>query len=143
MPFLVLFILIPFLELWTFIQVSSEIGFFKAVFLAFLAAAIGTAIVQQQGLQTVLALRTAIDRSKAPLNEVFDGFCITAAGILMIIPGFLSDILGFILLIPPVRARLRSFLLKHTDWNVSASAYDSEVIEGEYERVDDDPKSLR
>ena len=75
-----------------------------------------------------------------PVSEMFHGFCIVIAGALLITPGFVTDTIGFLLLIPPVRDLLRTYLSKHFDGVVETQTYrrrDDGVIEGEYRRVDE------
>jgi len=153
MPFIVIFIMVPFIELATFASVSEHIGIWTTLTLAFVTAIIGGLLVKYQGLQTILSMRGAMDQGKMPLNEIFDGFCLVAAGALLITPGFVTDAIGFALLIPPVRAAIRHFIRKHTDWSVAGSsspygrqgrnAQDPNVLEGEYERVEEPNKEVR
>ena len=143
MPFIIIFILVPFIELATFASVSEHIGIWTTLSFAFLTAVIGGMLVKYQGLQTIMSMRGAMDAGKMPLNEIFDGFCLVAAGALLITPGFVTDAVGFALLIPPVRAFLRHFIRQHTNWSVAAGAssypsHDPDIIEGEYERMDED-----
>lgn len=152
MPLFLIFLVFPFLELMVFAAVGDEIGWIKALALCFITAIIGSFLVRQQGLQTLFSLRASLDRGKMPLNELFDGFCLVAAGTLLITPGFITDTLGFLLLTPPVRDALRGWIKAHTLWAASgtyedfqgkrgasrASRLDPGVIEGEYERVDSD-----
>lgn len=138
MPLYILFIIFPLLELWAFVEVSSEIGFFTALLLLILSAAIGSALIRHQGFQTIIAMHDAAERGKIPLNTLFDGFCIVAAGILLILPGFLSDLVAILLLIPRLRNFWRGVVKKNPKWHSS----DTTIIEGEYEHIDDDPKAL-
>lgn len=138
MPFYILFILFPLMELWAFVEASGEIGFFTAVLLLILSAALGSALIRHQGFQTVIAMHDAMERGKIPLDALFDGFCIVGAGFLLILPGFISDVLAILLLMPHLRKILRSFIKKHPKWHSS----DTTIIEGEYEHIEDDPKSL-
>lgn len=138
MPLFVLFILFPLLELWVFVDVCSSIGFLQALILLILAGVIGGGLVRYQGFQTILAMNDAIDRGRVPLGELFDGFCVVGAGILLIFPGFISDVLAILLLIPYVRSQLRGFVQKHPKWHTS----DSAVIEGEYEHVREEVKTI-
>jgi UPF0716 protein FxsA len=146
MPFFFIFVIIPLMELFVFAAVGEQIGLFTTLLLALLTAIIGGAVVKHQGFQTILAMRNSMDRGQMPLNEIFDGFCLVAAGALLITPGFITDTIGFSLLIPPVRAALRHFIKNHTQWAVTGSQgrysgpYDADptIIEGEYERVDED-----
>lgn len=139
MPFFALFILLPLLELFVFVKACDEIGFFVALALLILAALIGGTLVRHQGFQTIIAMQDAMDRGKVPLDALFDGFCIVMAGVLLIFPGFITDVLAILLLLPHLRNVMRGFIRKHPDWHT----HDSGTIEGEYEYIDDDPKALR
>jgi UPF0716 protein FxsA len=138
MPFYVLFIIFPLLELWAFVEVCGEIGFITAVLLLIASALVGGALVRYQGFQTVLAMHDSFDRGRIPAGELFDGFCIVAAGVLLIAPGFITDILAILLLVPRLRGLLKSFLRRQPGW----TSADSGVIEGEYERIEDEPQAL-
>lgn len=148
MPFLIIFIVIPFTELAIFASVSEHIGIWTTLSLAFLTAIIGGMLVKYQGFHTFLSMRQALDSGKMPLTEIFDGFCLVAAGALLITPGFLTDTIGFALLVPPVRAALRHFIRTHTSWAVSAGTQEwrsrttdhEDIIEGEYERMDEETR---
>lgn len=147
MVFLIIFIVIPLVELAVFASVSEHIGVFTALVLAFLTAVIGGTIVRHQGLQTILAMRIAMEQGKMPLSELFDGFCLVAAGAMLITPGFVTDTIGFLLLVPAVRAILRTVIKNHTNWHVSAQEFrghtgaDPGAIEGEYEELNDENKT--
>ena len=145
MVFLIIFIVIPFIELMVFASVSEHIGIFTALLLAFLTAAIGGTIVRHQGIQTIMAMRGAANEGKIPLSELFDGFCLVAAGAMLITPGFVTDTIGFLLLVPVVRDILRTIIKNHTQWSIngqdSYTPYhqaNPDVIEGEFEEVDDE-----
>lgn len=143
MPFIVIFLVIPFMELAIFASVSEHIGIWTTLSLAFITAIIGGLLVKYQGLQTIFSMRQAMDQGKMPLSEIFDGFCLVAAGALLITPGFLTDSIGFALLVPPIRTFLRHLIKNHTQWAVSGGEWavkrgDSDIIEGEYEHVDGD-----
>ena len=143
MPFIVIFLVIPFVELAIFASVSEHIGIWTTLSLAFITAIIGGLLVKYQGIQTIFSMRQAMDQGKMPISEIFDGFCLVAAGALLITPGFLTDTIGFTLLVPPARAALRHFIKNHTKWAVSGGEWqrrpqDPNIIEGEYEHVDGD-----
>lgn len=152
MPFLIIFILIPFIEIMVFMQVGDAIGIGTTLLLALLTAILGGFIIKYQGVFTIHAVRESIAQGKTPVAEIFDGFCLVAAGATLITPGFVTDTVGFLLLIPPVRTALRKAL--SSKMNVASSKQfhqnpndpyqsrqDSNVIEGDYERVEDDKKS--
>ena len=152
MPFFILFVVIPLLELAIFAAVSEHIGVLTALVFALLTAMIGGNLVRLQGMQTVMSLRNSVDRGQLPMSELFDGFCLVAAGALLITPGFLTDTIGFALLVPAFRKFLRHVIKNHTSWASQAgsfdagysrrSHYDPDIIEGEYENLDDDDKRL-
>lgn len=149
MPFIIIFLVVPFMELAVFASVSEHIGLWTTLSLAFITAIIGGTLVKHQGMQTLLSMRGAMDRGAMPLNEIFDGFCLVAAGALLITPGFITDTIGFALLIPAFRSFMRHVIKKHTTWSAASfgqpqrsSTHDGDIIEGEFENVDqtgDDP----
>ena len=145
MPFILIFLVLPFIELAVFASVSEQIGLWTTLSLAFLTAIIGGGLVRHQGFQALFTARQSFNQGALPLKEIFDGFCIVAAGALLITPGFITDTVGFALLVPPLRQALRGFLAKHTKIISSEDmrggrarrTQDGDVIEGEYERVDE------
>ena len=146
MPFLIIFIVIPLIELSIFAAVSEEIGLWTALFMALLTAMIGGNIVRMQGLQTISSMRGSMDQGRIPTSEIFDGFCLVAAGALLITPGFLTDAIGFALLVPQFRTLMRNVIKEHTNLGVETGGFryhtdnDPTIIEGEYEDLDDTQK---
>ena len=146
MPFLIIFVVIPLVELGIFAAVSDHIGLGTALIFALLTAMIGGNVVRMQGLQTIASMRSSMDHGKIPTSELFDGFCLVAAGALLITPGFLTDAIGFSLLVPPFRHFLRETIKKHASWAInsgysSARPHDPDIIEGEYEDLDAEKKT--
>ena len=115
MGLVILFILIgvPAIELWLLIEVGSEIGAGPTIALIILTAVLGTLLFRIQGLATLERLRTHIDRGETPVGEVVSGFGLLFAGLLLLIPGFATDALGFLLFIPPVRRWLATLLIAY------------------------------
>lgn len=152
MPFFIIFVVIPIIELAIFAAVSDDIGLGAALLLCLFTAVYGGYLVRQQGLQKIAQMRTALDQGRMPLDEMFDGFCLIAAGALLITPGFLTDSIGFALLVPRFRTYLRNLIKTRTNWAVDVQGFetrptprDPDVIEGdyetvEYETIDDEPK---
>ena len=153
MPFFVLFILIPISELMVFVSVSDEIGLGTALLISLLTAIIGGAIVKYQGIQTMSAANQSLQKGHVPSKEMFDGFCLIAAGATLITPGFITDALGCALLIPAFRNLLRNKMVQSGkfqatgfsaeygefhDGNPHARPADPTIIEAEYETLDDD-----
>ncbi|MEZ5918374.1 MAG: FxsA family protein [Alphaproteobacteria bacterium] len=144
MPFFVIFIVVPLMELAVFALVSNEMGLGNALLFALLTAIIGGAVIRHQGMSTIFKIRQALDRGKIPIDEIFDGFCLVAAGATLITPGFITDTIGFLLLMPPVRAAIRHLIKTHTDWAVTGESsfqgrytQDPTVIEAEWEQIDE------
>lgn len=128
-----------FLEIAVFALVAGSIGFFTALLLCFVAGIAGAYLVQQQGLGMLMNLRGSFDRGEMPLDDAFDAACIMAAGILMIIPGFVSDIVGFALLIPQVRKYLRVFMAQRHGHQGGSFTPDNGIIDADFVVVRDDP----
>ncbi|AEP10767.1 FxsA family protein [Micavibrio aeruginosavorus] len=110
MVFLILFILIPLIEIALFAAIGGEIGVLNTLLLCVASATAGVMILQRQGLKTFFNLNEANNRGEIPIQQIFDGFCLFIAGILLIIPGFFTDFIAFALLIPPIRVVLRQSL---------------------------------
>ena len=108
MPFVILalFIGIPLIEIYLFIEVGGWIGLWPTIALVILTAVIGTALLRQQGLATFARAQADLDEQRLPVRELFNGVCLLIGGLLLLTPGFLTDALGFSLLIPPMRAVL-------------------------------------
>ena len=108
MPFLplLLFIAVPAIEIMLFIEVGGLIGGWPTVGLTFLTAAGGLAVVKIQGLSVLESARHRIEQGDVPVLEVLDGVCLALAGILLIMPGFFTDGVGALFLIPTTRRAL-------------------------------------
>ena len=106
------FILVPLIEIGVFIQVGGLIGLWPTLGLIVLTAVVGTALLRQQGLSTLRRARETMARHELPVNEVFDGVCLVAAGALLLTPGFITDALGTALLLPPFRALIRGPIVR-------------------------------
>jgi UPF0716 protein FxsA len=136
LPLLLLILVgIPLLELYLLIQVGSEIGALPTIGLSILTAIIGTYLVRAQGFAVLMRVRNMLDRDETPALEVLDGALLLIAGLMLILPGFLTDALGFLLLIPPLRRllirRFVRFVPVHTEAPTDAAP---RVIEGEFRR---------
>jgi UPF0716 protein FxsA len=103
----VLFLVVPILELYVIVQVAGGIGVVNTIGLLILVSAIGAWLVKREGLGVLRRVQDQIDRGGLPHKEVLDGFLILGAGALLLTPGFLSDVVGILLLLPPVRAAIR------------------------------------
>ena len=126
---LLLFMLIPIVEMWILIEVGGWIGALPTIGLVVLTATIGLSLLKQQGLSTLMRARRKMDEGAIPASELVSGVMIAVGGALLLTPGFVTDALGFALHIPQTRQWL---LFKLID-----RYRDKIVIEGEFHRVDD------
>jgi UPF0716 protein FxsA len=97
---------LPVLDIASLIAVGSRIGLWPTVAAILLAGILGSILVRSQGFATVRQARAALNAGRFPAREAFDGLCVVVGGGLLIFPGFLSDILGLLLLTPPLRTLL-------------------------------------
>lgn len=144
MPLLLLFIVVPLIEIALFIQVGGLIGLWPTLAIVILTAIIGTTLMRRQGLSTLARLQTEMHQGQDPTNAMAHGALILVAGMLLLTPGFFTDALGLSLLIPGVRAaaiRRAAQTMKGKVTIVGAGpngpVYD-DVIDADYQRVDND-----
>lgn len=109
---ILLFILVPIAEIWVIIQVGSAIGAVATIGLLILDSLLGAWLLRHHGRRTWTRFTETIAAGRMPTNEVADGAMVLFGGALMLTPGFISDILGMLLLLPPTRAVLRPILLR-------------------------------
>jgi UPF0716 protein FxsA len=102
-----LFVVLPIVELYVIVQVGQEIGALEVIGLLILVSFVGAWLVKRQGLQVLRRLQDQLHAGRAPTNEIVDGFLVLVAGVLFIGPGFVTDALGILLLLPPTRALVR------------------------------------
>ncbi len=104
---LALLITVPIVEIMLFIEIGGRIGVWSTVAVVVLTAIAGTALLRYQGLNTLTRAQAQLDQGRFPMAELFDGLCLLAAGLVLLTPGFLTDAIGALLFLPPVRAALR------------------------------------
>lgn len=107
------FLVVPVLEIAVFIQVGGLIGLWPTVALVLFTAVAGTTLLRVQGLAVLQRARASLERNELPMQEVFDGLCLVLAGALLLTPGFVTDTLGLLLFLPPVRAALRRWMFSY------------------------------
>lgn len=132
MPFL-LFVLLPLAELWLLIRIGAAIGATLTLGLVLASAALGVAVINRQGFHTLARVRARLAQGEAPAAEILDGTLLALAGLLLVLPGPLTDALGLLGLIPAVRGRLVQRLLVSPK---VARRGGGHVIEGDCERED-------
>lgn len=111
---IILFIVVPILELYVIIQVGQAIGLWPTLALLLADALLGSFLLKHQGRGAWLRFNEALAQRRFPGKEVVDGLLIVVGGTLLLAPGFITDIFGLILLIPPTRAIVRSVLRRFT-----------------------------
>lgn len=104
----VLFLVVPLVELFVIIQVGQAIGALNVIGLLIVMSVVGGWLMKHEGMATLRRFQTKLGRGELPEKELIDGFLILFGGALMLTPGFLSDLLGMALLLPPVRAVVRT-----------------------------------
>ena len=132
------FILIPIIEISLFIEIGSNIGSFNTICLIFLTAVIGVYFVRQQGLSTFQRLANQIQKLETPIQTVGEGLVILLSGVLLITPGFFTDAIGFLGLIPFTRIffikLVATFILSR--YGVHKKKAD-DTIEADYFEIDE------
>jgi UPF0716 protein FxsA len=108
----VLFVVAPLVELAVIVQVSGALGVLNTLGLLIAVSILGAWLAKREGLSVLRRIQSALDQGRLPSREVVDGGLILLAGSLMIAPGFISDCLALLLLIPPTRALARGPLLR-------------------------------
>ena len=126
--FFTIFLGIPAIEIFLLIKIGGKIGALNTITLIFLTAIIGIYYARLQGLQTLRSGLASLYQNKAPIYEIISGASIAVAAILLIIPGFLTDTIGFLLLIPLSRNILFKIALKNKK-NEERKIIDGEIID--------------
>ena len=132
--FLLLLIGIPIVEIYLFIKIGSQIGAFNTILLIFITAIIGIYYAKYEGLNTVRSGFMQMVRNEVPAYEIISGAAIAFAAILLIVPGFATDFLGFLLILPITRKIIFGSLSnKFKKQKVKKNNF----IDGEYEDIED------
>ena len=128
---LLVIILIPVVEIYLFIKIGSEIGAITTILLVFTTAIIGVYYAKYEGLNTLKSAIKQTVKNEIPIYEIVSGAALAFAAILMIVPGFLTDLFGLLIIFPWTRKFLLKKISKKNDKNKK------NFIEGEYEDIDD------
>jgi UPF0716 protein FxsA len=128
---ILLILLVPIIEIYLFIKIGSQIGAFNTISLIFLTAIVGVYYAKYEGINTLKSAIKQTVKNEIPIYEIISGAALGFAAILMIIPGFLTDILGLLIIFPWTR---KFFLKKVSKKN---NKNKKNFIEGEYEDIDD------
>lgn len=120
---LILFVAVPIIELAAILQVGSWIGFWPTLALLIADSILGSVLMRSQGRAAWRRFNEAIAAGRPPAKEVVDGVLVIFGGALLLTPGFVSDILGILFLLPPTRAVLRTFLVRRFASRLMVSAF--------------------
>jgi UPF0716 protein FxsA len=144
---LLIIVAVPIVELMLLIEVGKHIGAIYTVALVILTAAIGVTLVRMQGYSALARAQASLDENRLPVGEAVDGVFLLIAGGLLLFPGFITDVIGLLLLIPAVRRGIGVAIWRALAargvirWTVSGGGVepDSGVIDGEFEDVTNRP----
>ncbi len=137
---LITIILVPIVEIYLFIKIGSQIGALTTITLIFITAILGIIYARYEGLNTLKSALVQLIKNEIPVYEIISGAAITFAALLLIIPGFATDIIGFLLIFP----FSRKFILKILSSKFQMKKKTNEkFIDGEYEEIEkEDDKKL-
>ena len=128
---ILLILVIPIIEIYLFIKVGSQIGAFNTIYLIIITAVVGLYYAKYEGLNTLRSAVSQLVKNEIPINEIISGAALAVAALLMILPGFLTDAIGLIIIFPWTR----KILLKKI--TIKKNNNNKNFIEGEYEDIDD------
>ncbi len=131
---LILIISIPIIEIYLFIKIGSQIGALTTISLIFLTAFIGVLYARYEGFNTLKSGIAQIIKNQLPIYEIISGAALAFAALLLILPGFATDILGLLIIFPPTRR----IFLKNVSKNYSKKVKEKEnFIEGQFEDIEE------
>jgi len=139
LPFLVFFLL-AWIEISIFIQVAHVMGVLLTMLLVIFTSCIGVSLVKNQGVKNFMLMQQKLAAGESPAVEMVKSVSLILAGFLLLLPGFFTDFIGLLLLLPPVQKHLTLKLMPHLKvWRGSTAGPDSgQTFDGEYERKDID-----
>ena len=123
----VLFIIIPIIEITVIMQVGALLGLWPTIAIVILSAWLGAKYVRQQGLATLQSVQTKMAQGEMPSGEIITGLMLLVAGVLLVTPGFVTDIFGLSLLVPSVRAAIANQVQKHIKVNQFGASFHSDA----------------
>tara|TARA_X000000368_G_scaffold346938_1_gene286409 strand:- start:745 stop:1167 length:423 start_codon:yes stop_codon:yes gene_type:complete len=132
-------ILVPIIEIYLFIKIGGEIGAFNTISLIFITAVIGVIYARYEGLNTIKSGLSQLVKNEIPAYEMISGAAIAFAALLLIIPGFATDIIGFLLIFPLTRKIIFGKISKNLK---NEKKHKNDFIDGEFEDLDDDNRKL-
>jgi UPF0716 protein FxsA len=131
---LIAIITIPIIEIYLFIKVGSEIGALNTIFLIFITAFFGLVYARYEGFNTLKSGISQLVNNQLPINEIISGAALAFAALLLILPGFATDLIGLLIIFPLTR----KLIFKKVSIKQKAQDSKQDFINGEYEDIDDD-----
>jgi UPF0716 protein FxsA len=131
---LLLIIAIPIIEIYLFIKVGSQIGAFNTISLIFITAFLGIIYARYEGFNTLRSGMSQLVKNELPVYEIISGAALAFAALLLILPGFATDLIGLLIIFPPTR----KLILKRVSNKKTQNNKKQDYINGEYEEIDDE-----
>ena len=138
--FFLFFIAIPIMEVILFITVGKHIGLWNTILIIIVTGIIGAILVKTQGISIINKAMEELKSNKMPILSIFEGIAILVAGAFLLTPGFLTDTLGGLLLIPKTRNILIEYIISFLKKRANFKDKENKIFEGDYEEVDDTKK---
>lgn len=141
-------VIAPLIELYFIVQVGQSIGLLPTIALLIAISAVGTSLIKREGVKVYKEFVAAIRRGEEPTEQIVHGVCLLAAGVLMLAPGFLSDIVSLTLLVPPIRRLIAAVVLRRSAQRITVirAKHSGPIVETRgtiastsYEVIDVDP----
>jgi UPF0716 protein FxsA len=135
-------LIIPFAEIYLLLQVGSFLGAFPTIILVVFTAVLGSWLLKQQGFATFRRFQENIAQGVVPAYELIEGPIILLGGVLLLTPGFITDVLGLACLITPLRKKIAQYIIESRIIQQSSSAFqatkkaETNVLEGEFKKED-------
>lgn len=138
MQFTILFLLfVPIIEIYFMIKIGTIIGAFNTIMATLITAAVGLYFVRLQGISTLYSATNNLRNNREPFREILNGFCLIISAVLLIIPGFVTDMIGTLLLIPFSRNIILKFIKTNNHINKKRNQNDPDIIEIQAEEIDE------
>ena len=134
-PLLLSIILIPVIEIYLLIKIGSQIGAISTIILIFITAFVGIYYAKYEGLNTLKSGFTQLSKNETPTYEIISGAAIAFAALLLIIPGFATDVIGFLIIFPISRKFILGVFTKKFNYKKNEK---NNFIDGEFEDIEDD-----
>ncbi len=109
------FTLIPFIEIYLLIKIGAQVGAFNTIMIVILTGLLGASLARLEGVKTMTKVRESLNRGELPAEEMLDAMLIFIAGIVLLTPGFITDLAGLALLVPKARYWFKRWLRKKFD----------------------------